>query len=224
MSLLPLSIARALHLSPAETTRLQGESPVTALPWVPTLACLAALSAGVFWPAWAQSAGPWVWVVALVVLGMPHGAADWAVHQAAAKRDHRRGGLIGFTPYLLWMAACGALLWLLPVWACVAFFALTALHFGLEDVDSTKPKRESSEERRGPRGLLAVLRGGPVLLIPFAVAPAAAWQPFALVTGEPITASLAVIVAAVALTLWIASAICLGGMLLINPLRWAPHH
>lgn len=141
MSLLPLSIARALHLSPAETTRLQGESPVTALPWVPTLACLGALAAGMCWPTGAQSAGPWVWVVALVVLGMPHGAADWAVHQAAAGHEHRRGGLIGFIPYLLWMALCAVLLWLLPVWTCLAFFALTALHFGLEDIDSAQPEK-----------------------------------------------------------------------------------
>lgn len=78
----------------------------------------------------------------------------------------------------------------------------------------------STTVRRGPRELLAVLRGGPVLLIPFAVAPVAAWQPFALVTGEPMSASLTASVAAVALTLWIATAICLGGMLLINPLGW----
>ena len=73
-----------------------------AFPWA---VLLAAAAAGLFEPDWTAAAAPWPFVIALVVFGMPHGAADWAV---AARPSGRMGfgtRLAGFAGYLALMAA-----------------------------------------------------------------------------------------------------------------------
>ncbi len=73
---------------------------------------------------------PWLpFFLSIFLFGLHHGAADWLLLRP---RD-RSHGLLLFSLY----SAVGALAWLIaylsPALAIIAFFALTAVHFGLAD-------------------------------------------------------------------------------------------
>ena len=60
-----------------------------------------ALALGAADPALTARAAPWPFIVALVVFGMPHGAADWTVAARLANRNDLRTRLFGFSGYLV---------------------------------------------------------------------------------------------------------------------------
>ena len=125
-------------------------------------------------PATTVRAASLPFVVALIVLGMPHGGADWAV---AARLSHRSGfiaQLWGFVPYLLMMAGCLLALLLVPGVTVLAFLALTVFHFGMADATALRADDD------GPlaRWSLVISRGLLLLATVFAVHPEAAWEPF----------------------------------------------
>ena len=118
------------------------------------------------------TSGAWLWVAAVFVLGMPHGAYDLAaIHRTSSnwRMTARR-----FTVYSLVLLACLGVYLLLPATAVVAFLLLAAHHFGISD----------SVWTRGRVGLawsdhLAGLgRGLVVLFSPFAFQPSASSAPF----------------------------------------------
>lgn len=132
-------------------------------------------------PALTRSLAPWPFVVALVVVGMPHGAADWEV---AARLTGRRGFLrrmMGFAPYVALMLSCAAAVALAPAPATMAFLALTVVHFGMEDADAVHADREG----RTARWSLALGRGLLLVCTAFAAHPTEAWAPFASI-GEAV--------------------------------------
>ncbi|MEM6392474.1 MAG: Brp/Blh family beta-carotene 15,15'-dioxygenase [Planctomycetota bacterium] len=154
----------------------------------PVLACMAALLVGLALTHTAVAApwGPltaWPWIVALLVFGMPHGAADWAVHQAERRHRGRSLGLPSFTGYLLVMAIAAAALAFAPILTVTGFFVLTAFHFGMADATHALGSPRSTVRRsRAVWWALGISRGTLVLAVPFAIDPERAWLPFALLT------------------------------------------
>ena len=143
-----------------------------AFPWA---VLLAAAAAGLFEPEWTAAAAPWPFLVALVVFGMPHGAADWAV---AARLSGRMGfgtRLAGFAGYLALMAASvGAIMWQ-PGASALLFLLLTVFHFGMADATAVHADDDGPLARWG----LVLGRGLLLLATAFATHPAEAWEPFA---------------------------------------------
>ena len=143
-----------------------------ALPW---LVLAAALALGAADPALTARAAPWPFIVALVVFGMPHGAADWTVAARLAKRNGFLARLFGFSGYLALMAlGLGLIAWQ-PGAAAMLFLLLTMFHFGMADATALRADDDGWLARWG----LALGRGLLLLATAFAAHPAEAWAPFA---------------------------------------------
>ena len=151
-----------------------------ALPWG---VLAAALVLGTLDPSLTVRAAPWPFIVALVVFGMPHGAADWTVAARLAKRNGFLTRLLGFSGYLALMAlSLGVIAWQ-PGAAAMLFLLLTMFHFGMADATALGADDDGLLARWG----LALGRGLLLLATAFAAHPAEAWAPFAEI-GEALSA------------------------------------
>jgi Brp/Blh family beta-carotene 15,15'-monooxygenase len=157
---------------------------------VPLAAAVAAVAASIaLGPAWSARAGPWPWVVALVAVGLPHGAADLAVSRRFLGRA---GTIAGFAVYAVVVAAVAAVFAAAPVVTIVIFLALSVWHFGAAHADGQSP----ATARPGSLALGALARGGPVLGVPLAVHPeasAAVARDLAALVGRHLDASVATV-------------------------------
>lgn len=158
------------HRLPAATGRVSWFGART-VPWTMLgLAC----TVGVLAPDLTERLAPWPFVIALIVFGMPHGAADWTV---AARLFGRTGfftRLIGFSGYLLLMAGSLALLAWQPGTTSLLFLLLTVFHFGMADATAVG----ADDDGRAARWCLVFARGFLLLSCVFAADPTRAWAPF----------------------------------------------
>ena len=147
-------------------------SGARAWPWIVlTIAALLGLLA----PAQTSMLAPWPFVVALLVFGMPHGAADWTV---AARLSGRIGFLhraAGFSGYLAMMLGCLILIAWQPGVAAMLFLLLTTFHFGMADATAV----HADDDGPVARWSLVLSRGLLLLATAFAAHPHGAWAPFA---------------------------------------------
>jgi len=159
-------------------------------------------------------AGAWLWVAALLVVGMPHGAYDLEAMRRLVGDRGRIGAL--FAAYALVMAGCVALLVAAPVWSLVGFLLLAAHHFGVSDSVWTR-----GTIVRGPLDHLAGLgRGLCVIAAPFVFEPIAAWAPFgeiALAIRDTPPPNAGAIAAAATV------ALCIGAVLVLATPLWRRH-
>ena len=157
------------HRLPAATGRVSWFGART-VPWTMLgLAC----TVGVLAPDLTERLAPWPFVIALVVFGMPHGAADWTV---AARLFGRTGfftRLIGFSGYLLLMAGSMALVAWQPGITSLLFLVLTVFHFGMADATAVG----ADDDGRAARWGLVFARGFLLLSCVFAANPGRAWAP-----------------------------------------------
>jgi len=136
-------------------------------------ATVSAMAAGA---GWTEAVGPWIWIVSLVLVGLPHGAADLAIGRLLAGRSIRElflGGLL----YLAGMACVASLFAVSPVGTVVLFSLVSIWHFGIGHRD-TEP--DGGPEKTSPRSVAgwawpadavaAMARAGAVLGV-----PAVAW-------------------------------------------------
>lgn len=119
------------------------------------------------------SAGAWIWAVALFVVGMPHGAYDFAA-MLRLEGSRTRAGLL-FGAYSLLMAGCALLFLVAPVWSLVAFFLLSAHHFGVSDSVWTR----GTIVRSLADHVAGLGRGLCIIFAPFVFMPGESWEPFA---------------------------------------------
>jgi Brp/Blh family beta-carotene 15,15'-monooxygenase len=129
------------------------------------LACLAAAAVGGCAGAgWSERLAPVPWLVALVCVGLPHGAADFAI----SRRAWRGRPLVA-----LWLAYAAAIALVAagfvaaPVTVITLFALVSCWHFGAAHLAA------DGQLADGPLGVAAVIaRGGIVLAAPLAVWPA----------------------------------------------------
>jgi len=134
--------------------------------------------AGVLVPSWTETAAPWPFVIALLVFGMPHGAADWSVAARLSGLSGHEGfgaRLRGFAGYLAMMAGSLALIAWQPGVSGLLFLLLTVFHFGMADATAVHADDDGPLARWG----LVIGRGLLLLATTFAAHPDAAWSPFA---------------------------------------------
>ena len=109
--------------------------------------------------------GPLPWLVSLGLVGLPHGAADFAV----SRRVCRGWSLAAvWVAYVLAMAAVAAAFAAAPGSTIVAFAAVSCWHFGTAHLDSSPPAAG-----RRMRTVAALARGCAVLSMPFVAWPRA---------------------------------------------------
>lgn len=142
--------------------------------WVaqPTLLVMAAclyLLAG-------EIVSPWPWVISLFIAGMPHGAYDIFVIRKQARSRTSRYAVISI--YLLVMLLSFAAFTVSPVVYLMAFFALSAHHFGISDSVATRGLTSRSLRQH----IVGLCHGILVLAPSFAFQPDKAWQPFIEIT------------------------------------------
>ena len=78
-------------------------------------------------------------LVAVMVIGLPHGAFDGAIAFCLGF-GRSRGKMAGFLIMYLLLAGLSALIWSVsPVFALAAFLALTVVHFGTGDIQHLPP-------------------------------------------------------------------------------------
>lgn len=129
-------------------------------------------------PAWSRAAAPWPWLVSLVFVGLPHGAADLAVTRRMCRGLAAVAGL--FAAYIALMAVAGGGFVLAPLPVLLLFVALSGWHFGAAHADAQAPP---IVRRPGALALAALARGAPVLGVPLAVWPEASAGVAAAMTG-----------------------------------------
>lgn len=136
---------------------------------VPLAAFAAAGAAGLMLgPAWSRAAAPWPWLASLMVVGLPHGAADFAVTRRMCGGPAAVAAL--FAAYVALMAIVGGGFALAPLPVLVAFVALSGWHFGAAHADAQSPPLV---RRPGALALAALARGAPVLGMPLVAWPEA---------------------------------------------------
>ena len=78
-------------------------------------------------------------LVAVMVIGLPHGAFDGAIAFCLGF-GRSRGKMTGFLIMYLLLAGLSALIWSVsPVFALAAFLGLTVVHFGSGDIQHLRP-------------------------------------------------------------------------------------
>lgn len=149
------------------------------------MAAVAALAAA-SGPGWTERLAPLPWLVSMVCVGLPHGAADFATSRLAW-----RGWSLAavWFAYVSMMAAVAVALAALPRAAIVMFALVSCWHFGAAHLDAT---RRSFVPR--PRTVAVVARGCAVLAMPLAAWPEAtvhvATELVALVINAPAASTL----------------------------------
>lgn len=111
----------------------------------------------------------WVLVIGVVVLGLPHGAADPWVASATRRRSGSVTGRLAFFGAYTGLALLVVAAWSLwPLAILIAFLLISIVHFGLAD---TRGRSEFDEDRvvaTLQRGLLPIVL--PIALYPVEVA------------------------------------------------------
>ena len=144
--------------------------PALWLPWVPVAVCTVAFAAGLDLPA------RWRYLplaASVVVLGLPHGAVDWAaLPRAVTGRLDARWALVVVAVYLVAGGAYTAAWFLVPVASAVAFVALTWFHWGQGELHPLVAVLGADHLDSRPRRALTVLvRGGLPMLVPLLAFP-----------------------------------------------------
>ena len=156
----PLNSARALWSGPR------------ALPWA---MLMIGCAIGIIAPEITKRFAAWPFALALLIFGMPHGAADWVVQARLTGEKIFTRQLVGFADYLGLMLACSLFLVWQPGVFALFFLGLTIFHFGMADATALRVDADGSFVRWSfvlGRGLL-------LLATVFAMHPVSAWAPFA---------------------------------------------
>ncbi len=140
--------------------------------WLPCFGLAAALVACLGSPSLAIGLAPWPFLVAVVVFGLPHGAADGALLLRGLGWPARVSQLAA---YLALMALAVAALMAFPTATLVSFLILSWWHFGAADGAELSGGRAPVWLRHA----WGFARGGLAVSVPFVADPAAAWAPFA---------------------------------------------
>ena len=156
----------ALPAPVRETLRV----PVVWLPWLPVAACTLAFAAGVGVPE------RWRYLplaASVLVLGLPHGAVDWAALPRAVtgRLDARWAGVV-VALYVVVGGAYAVAWFLVPVASAVGFVALTWFHWGQGELHPLAAVLGADHLDSRPRRALTVLvRGGLPMLVPLLAFP-----------------------------------------------------
>jgi len=126
----------------------------------------AAAAALLFGPAWSARMAVFPWLVALFVVGLPHGAADLAVSRRLCGWPIT---LRLFAAYAALMAAVLSALVIAPQPTVTVFAALSIWHFGLSHAQGQSPAVPAGWRWQT---LAAMARGASVLGVPLAAWPA----------------------------------------------------
>ncbi len=138
----------------------------------PLLLAAAAVAAALYRPE--PIAAELLWVIALVIIGMPHGAFDLAVIRDQVSSQGVRAAAMTAVIYTMLTAVAAACFVFLPAATVVVFLLLSAHHFGVSDCVWTRGRaiRSASDH------IVGLSHGVAALAVPFISSPGEAWSPF----------------------------------------------
>lgn len=93
-------------------------------------ATLLVTALSIAFPAWMQSIEPYLVLILVLILGVPHGATDMTIFKAFAKRVSWKGLVIFSIAYLGVIGLYASMWWALPVQAFGLFLIMSVYHFG----------------------------------------------------------------------------------------------
>jgi Brp/Blh family beta-carotene 15,15'-monooxygenase len=147
--------------------------------WAPRAVPWSALIGGILLatlaPGSTTEVASWPFLIALIIFGMPHGAADWSVAARLGGRTGFARRVAGFSWYLAMMVGCTVLLAWQPGIVTLFFLLLTVFHFGMADATAVG----ADDDGALARWSLVCGRGLLLLATAFAGNAVAAWAPFA---------------------------------------------
>jgi len=113
-----------------------------------------------------ESLAPWPFLIAIVAVGLPHGAIDFMLSR---RLDGTSGSatFFRFGWYVAVMTCVLAILIFTPLWVIAAFGLLTAWHFGRADAEDLDDVCPMVSARSIPKATWAFSRGFLVVLLPF---------------------------------------------------------
>lgn len=76
------------------------------------------------------SISPWFTLIIILITGLPHGAIDHVLYSTSNTGSPRAVTFRFYAEYFIWMGAYGALWWVAPKLALLAFLLVSAYHFG----------------------------------------------------------------------------------------------
>lgn len=128
---------------------------------------VAAAAGGLLGPGWSTRAAAIPWLIALAVVGLAHGATDFAVSRRLCP-----AAMLApvWATYATIMAAVVGAYWLAPIAVLVLFVLLSTWHFGHAAAEAGGPGGGGSA---WPVWAAALARGGWMLGVPLAAWPAA---------------------------------------------------
>ncbi len=109
---------------------------------------------------------PWPFLIAICVIGLPHGAIDFILTQRLDGTSVATT-VIRFGWYLAVMICVVTSLFLLPLPVMIAFGLLSAWHFGQADAEDLDDISPMSADKAIPKANWAFARGFIVVLLPF---------------------------------------------------------
>lgn len=105
----------------------------------------------------AAETAPWILIISVFIVGIPHGAID---HIMAAELYHLdqtlKGHLLFYASYLFIMILVGMLWVLFPIAGMVLFLAISIYHFGQADIEDFFTKNHSARIFYLNRGFLII--------------------------------------------------------------------
>lgn len=119
---------------------------------------------------WTAMAGPWPWILSLALVGLPHGAADFAIARELFQPG--TGSLaLAITAYGVGMAIVAAVFAVAPLLTIAAFSLVSIWHFGSGHLETEPYRNAAASGRPCPltgawRGIAAIARAGFVLGVP----------------------------------------------------------
>ncbi|MGL4513333.1 MAG: Brp/Blh family beta-carotene 15,15'-dioxygenase [Lacipirellulaceae bacterium] len=141
--------------------------------WLPP--AIMAVAAGVeLLSPYSERVAGWPFAMSLLVVGMPHGAADLAVSRRMGMFATRSSALRFVATYSAGMVGAFALLWMFPLATLGLFAALSAWHFGSADHEDLAERCSKPATNGVRRASWVAARGSLILAVPFAARPAEA--------------------------------------------------
>ncbi len=133
---------------------------------LPVVILLACSGIEILLPGISTQIAGWPFLISLVLIGLPHGAADWAVSLKLHSTTNWGLGLLKFSGYLGFMVTMLALILFFPLMSLFVFAGISLWHFGRADQKDYQEQFGNHIFSKSNGFLFLLSRGGLILGLP----------------------------------------------------------
>lgn len=121
---------------------------------------------GALVPGWVDTWWFLPFLISAILIGLPHGAADWGVLRRLVGRENRSTALVCVLTYSVLLLVSAGVVFLIPALGLVFFLLVSAWHFGGADSHDFH-QQFGLERRKGLVSSVAISRGILIVTAPF---------------------------------------------------------